>query len=392
VRCLITIQIVALLINLSIVPMDALSDDTVASLNQALSDLPADSSVFEIPEGIYHIARTWTISRDHIMIRGAGIGKTVLIRQPGFTGHLISVYSEGSTITGLTIDGNGRGQTPKMGPELSLHRPRETAQAIEVKNFAHVGIAVYQPECRVTRCQITGLGGDTDTMGVWYGAGTSTDSPIMIDHNTITGSGIYCTGGIVTIADNRLSGNHCTSSSGGGQIDIGNAFTTNTVATITGNTILSGGNIKSGGVDLGGGTFTVTNNTIRGQGTSGIGVGHNVIKATITGNTISNCGRYFSEKNRPQVRSGIYVLYGAANIEISGNRIFDDQPTKTQTWGIILVPPPARPDPRFLPKAMEHIIIKDNDLRGNVHGEGLLDESGARDRTISGNEPFQANR
>jgi hypothetical protein len=85
-------------------------------------------------------------------------------------------------------------------------------------------------------------------------------------------------------------------------------------------------------------------------------------------------------------------MYGAANVEISGNRCFDDQPNKTQTWGVILVPPPTRPDPRFSPRAMDHIAIKDNDLRGNIHPEGLLDESGARDKTFSSNLPARANR
>jgi hypothetical protein len=392
-RFFIIIQVGALLINLSITRADTLPVDAVASLNQALSELSANSSVFEIAEGTYHIASTWTVSRDHITVRGAGIGKTVLIREPGFSGHLICMNGEDSMITALTIDGNGRGQSVKMGPELALHKPREVAQGIEVKNFAHIGIAVFPSECRVSQCRISGLGDDTDTMGIWHDAGpTSTDSTIMIDHNTVTGSGIYCTGGTITITNNQLSGNHCTSSSGGGQMDIGNAFTTNTVATISGNTILNGGNIKACGIEMGGGTFTIANNTIRGHGASGIGLGHNAIKATITGNTVSNSGRYIAEKNKPQCRSAIYILYGAANVEISGNRCFDDQPNKTQTWGIILVPPPTRPDPRFSPRSMEHIVVRDNDLRGNLHAEGLLDESMARDRTISGNLPAQANR
>jgi hypothetical protein len=368
------------------------TNDSVPALAQALSQLPADRSVLDLAEGVYTIASTWTISRDHITIRGAGMGKTVLIREPGFIGAMISMNGGGSTISGVTIDGNGRGQTVKMGPELALHKPKEVAQAIEVKNFTHIGIAVFPSECRVTQCRITGLGDDTDTMGIWHDAGpTSTDSTIMIDHNTVTGSGIYCTGGMITIANNQLSGNHCTSSSGGGQMDIGNAFTTNTVATITGNTILSGGNIKAGGIETGGGTFTVTNNTIRDHGSAGIGIGHNAIKATITGNTIANSGRNIAERNKPQCRSGIYVLYGAANIEISGNQCFDDQQNKTQTWGIIFVPPPTRPDPRFSPRAAEHIVVKDNDLRGNIHPEGLLEQSRAQNRLISGNFPSQAN-
>ena len=112
-------------------------------------------------------------------------------------------------------------------------------------------------------------------------------------------------------------------------MDIGNAFTTNTIAIINGNSIVDGCNIKSGGIEMGGGDFTVTNNTIRNHGLAGIGVGHNAIRATITGNTVSNSGHYIADKNKPQCRAGIYVMYGAGNVEISRNRCFDDQPSKT---------------------------------------------------------------
>ena len=155
--------------------------------------------------------------------------------------------------------------------------------------------------------------------------------------------------------------------------------------------LLTGDGIKTGGLELGGGNFTVTNNTIRNHGSCRIGIGHNVIGARIAGNTISNCGRNLAERNRPQCRSGIYVGYGASNIVILRNRCFDDETNKTQTYGVILAPPSARADPRFAAKATEHVTIRDNDLRGNIHPEGLLDQSGARDKTVSGNLPRQAN-
>jgi hypothetical protein len=227
-------------------------------------------------------------------------------------------------------------------------------------------------------------------MAIWHDAGRiSTDSTIMIDHNIIKNTGLYGTGGRITIAENQLSGEP---NPGGGQMDIGNAYTTNTVGVIRGNTVINGGTLMTGGIELGGGTFTVANNTVRSHGLAGIGIGHNVIRAEITGNVISNSGQNVNDKHRPQCRSGIYVGYGATNIFISGNRCFDDQADKTQTWGVILVSPPATPDPRFAARPAEHIVITDNDLRGNIHPEGLLDESGARDRRVLGNLPSQANR
>jgi len=360
------------------------SEDSVPAFARALSELPPGSSVLELPEGTYTIGSTWTIRRTGITIRGAGIGKTVLTRDPTFTGPLVIIGAENSSITNLTIDGK---RTVNM---VFLARTGDVADTIEVKGFTHIGIAVPPSGsgCRISNCLITGPTTQT-TMAIWHDAGrTSTDSTIMIDHNVIKNTGLYGTGGQITIADNQISGEP---NPGGGQIDIGNAFTTNTVAFITGNSILNGGTVRTGGIEMGGGSFTVTNNIVRNHGLAGMGVGHNVIRATITGNTVSNSGHDIADKNRPQCRSGIYVLYGAANVEISGNRCFDDQPNKTQTWGIILCGPPMRPDPRFSPKAIEHLVMKGNDLRGNIHSEGLLDEGRVRDKLVSGNLPSQAN-
>jgi hypothetical protein len=290
--------------------------------------------------------------------------------------------AENSTLSNLTLDGNGTRRV------LFLNRSGITADTLEVKNFTYIGIAVPASDCRVTKCRISGPPTQT-TMSIWHDAGKGlTESTIMIDHNIIRNTGVYGTGGRITITDNQISGEP---NPGGGQMDIGNAYTTNTVGVITGNTITNGGTLMTGGIELGGGSFTVANNTVRSHGLGGIGIGHNVIRAEITGNIISNSGQNLADKHQPQCRSGIYVGYGATNILISGNRCFDDQPNKTQTWGVILLSPPARADPRFAPKAMEHVVIRDNDLRGNIHPEGLLDESRARDKRIFGNLPPQAN-
>jgi hypothetical protein len=372
-------------------PSSAASEDSVPALARALAELPAESSVLEIPEGLYTVGSTWVVSKARITIRGAGPGKTTLMRDPNFNGVLVKMDGEGSTLSSLTLDGN------RTGTVLSLNRAGVTVNSLDVKNFTHVGIAVPASGCRITNCTITALLDPTPaSMGIWHDAGRGpTDATIVIDHNTIKGNGlngIYCTGGSVTIEGNRLSRNHIITSTGGGQIDVGNAFTTNTNAIISGNTVLDGGGIKTGGLELGGGKFRVTGNTIRNHGSGGIGLGHNVTDATVTGNTISNCGRNVNDRNTPQNRSGIYVGYGATNLVITGNRCFDDQRNKTQTYGVILVPPPRRTDPRFAPRATEHVVIKDNDLRGNVHPEGLFDQSGARNRTVSANFPSQANR
>ena len=362
----------------------AAAQDSVPALAKALAELPPDSTVLEIPEGLYTIGSNWVISRPGVTIHGAGVGKTILTRDPSLDGVLIKMDAEGSKLSNLTVNGNGTATV------LSLNRVNVTADTLEVKNFAHIGIAVPASGCRITNCTVTGINDPSaQTIGIWQDAGRGpTDATIMIDHNTIKDNGlngIYCTGGKVTITGNQLTGNHRITSTGGGQIDVGNAFTTNTVAVISGNTVLNGGGVKTGGLELGGGRFTVTGNTIRNHGSGGIGIGQNVIGATVRANIISNCGQNLNDRNNPQNRSGIYIGYGATKVVISGNRCFDDQPNKTQTYGVILVPPPRRPDPRFMSKSTEHIVIRENDFRGNINSQGLLDQSGARDKLISAN-------
>jgi len=369
----------------------ALSEDSVPELARTVSEASADRSVVDIPEGVYTIGTTWVISRPGVIIRGAGRGKTILMRDPQFAGVLVKMDAEGSTISNLTLDGKGTSTV------IGLDAARVAADTIEVKNFTHIGIAVPASGCRITNSVVSGFGSaEAPSMGIWHDAGKlPTNSTITIDHSAVTNNGmcgIYCTGGEVVVANNVISGNHIIANPGGGQIDIGNAFTRNTVATIKGNTITDGGAPKAGGIELGGGKFTVVKNTIRNHGASGVGLGHNAIGAVIADNTISNCGRNVADANKPQNRAGIYIMYGAENVEIAGNRCFDDQAKKTQTYGIILAPPPVRADPRFAPRAIDHVVVRGNDLRGNLHPEGLLNQSNARDRMISANLPTHANR
>jgi len=60
--------------------------------------------------------------------------------------------------------------------------------------------------------------------------------------------------------------------------------------------------LRTGGIETGGGSFTVINNIIRNYGRAGIWVGHNAVLATITGNAISNSDDYLADKNEPPQR------------------------------------------------------------------------------------------
>ena len=106
-------------------------EDSVSQLARALADLSADSSVVDLPEGLYTIESTWVISKPGVTIRGAGTGKTILMRDPKFNGVLVKIDAEGSTLSNLMLDGNGTATV------LSLNGAGITADTLDIKT-SHV--------------------------------------------------------------------------------------------------------------------------------------------------------------------------------------------------------------------------------------------------------------
>ena len=110
------------------------------------------------------------ISKPGVTIHGAGLGKTILKRDPNFSGALVRMDGESITLSNLTFDGNG------TRTAVFLNRAGATADTVEVKNFTHIGIAVPASGCRITQCLITGFGtAGASSMGIWYDAGKVAD-------------------------------------------------------------------------------------------------------------------------------------------------------------------------------------------------------------------------
>lgn len=308
---------------------------------------------------------------------GQGIGKTVLRRAPGFTGIMIAVSAPNVTLSGFTLDCQG------AGDGIVLDGNGDGVDTVEVQDSPHISIGVRGANCVINNCNLHAANYSGAPVGLWRDAGFIDSTTLLtVTNSTFTHVGVYANGGQLVFKNNTVTQtpNHC-----GGQTDIGNAYYTNTVAYVTGNTIFNGGDICTGGMEFGGGTFTVQNNTVYGHGGSGIGLGHNCIAATVTGNTIYDNGYNTGDTNVPQDRGGIYIMYGAQNVTVTGNKCYDDQVQKTQTYGVILTPVPAVPDPRWLAVDSNHITITHNDLRGNLNG-AVLNLSKGSDVTVSGNQ------
>lgn len=135
-----------------------------------------------------------------------------------------------------------------------------------------------------------------------------------------------------TVSGNTIqSGNACAVGCGG----VGDGPPANH-GTITGNTIVGATQGNNTCMVLGGQDVTVSGNTCRGSGQAGIVwlAGSNPVPVQgilITGNTISNCGLANAG------HSGIEFFSSSGtfqNIDVIGNRVYDDQVTKTCSYGI----------------------------------------------------------
>jgi sugar lactone lactonase YvrE len=280
------------------------------------------------PAGTTIVTSPINISSPITQVQGAGIGKTIFVRGTGLTLPMFNIIAPNCTVSGITVDS---GSNPSA-QALVLTGSGSCVAGAEFKNF-YIAIESRAAGNNVSSCAFTNSSGLLNfavhrDMGL-----TDTSSTVTIDSNTSTGACWYFTGGVVFFTNNNISG---APNPSGGQVDIGNAFSSNTIATITGNSVHDGGLPKTGGFELGGGTFTVTSNSVYNHGLSGIGVGHNASNVSISHNTVYNSGQYLTDTNVPQDRSGVYVLGGVQGINISYNNFFDNQSPHTQTYGIIL--------------------------------------------------------
>lgn len=127
------------------------------------------------------------------------------------------------------------------------------------------------------------------------------------------------------------------------------------------------------GIALGGSDISITNNFV--QGASTVGIGYTVTDTApqrgvrIIGNTTKNNSQLI-----PGTHGGIELYLapggnaGMSDIIIQGNHSYDDQPTKTQAWGVGVALYGQK-------TGYSNVFIEGNDVIGNLTG-GILNNAG----------------
>jgi hypothetical protein len=293
---------------------------------------------------------------------------TVIQRSTTLNDEMLYMPGEGSTIINCTIDGNGVNNTVNVYADLDLAGTNSVGSHVRAINGRAISIAVDGTDARLTGSTIIGIGTSTlQTYGVWAIA----HKTVMIDHNTISGTGIDgigFDGPNTQVVGNHLFNIHCYTGIGGGAIAQYSGTGTTNGDLIEGNTIDTGCATNSSGLELNGNNTSVVGNVIQNQYFLGAiaQAGHGYL---FSGNLIRNSS-YAGVNAAP----GLQINPGVSHVVISGaNRIIDDQATPTQRWGILIQP-----------GASDYIEISGNEITGNVTAQ-IADAGTGLHKSIQGN-------
>jgi hypothetical protein len=232
--------------------------------------------------------------------------------------------------------------------------------------------------------------------GVALGGGGTNPGPARIFDNIFN-----CPASIENIIDLalwldvRVANNTITNGTTNGVLfsnGIGDGPPANKV-TITGNRIFGNPASSTSCIALGGSDLTITANTCSDAGGPGILIAVNNTTGeqkslVIRGNIVKNTSRFGSGG----AHSGIeFYLQPGGSSALSGvivkrNKIYDDQGSPTQAYGIVLAPSGAQTT------GYSNFTIEGNDVRGNKTGGILNNASGAKGILIRRNRGFKGMR
>jgi nitrous oxidase accessory protein NosD len=299
------------------------------SIQAAHDALPATGgSILLAANTTYVITAQINLTKPNVHISAPSWG-TILRRDPAFTtGGLLVVSGVGSIVEGFTIDGNS---VVHNVAELGVTGNSSLIRNMQIINSAgSIFLSMAGQNSRATGNTITGLGTSLATQrgqGIW----AFNHQTVMIDHNVISGintSAIGCDGEGSQIIGNTMTNCHTWTGGPGGAMYFGTAGNppVGNAMSIIGNYI-GGGGPQAQGIEVWMPNTMVSGNVIENVPEQSIILFTSA--ATITGNTIRNCGATANI-------DAIYVPAGITDFVISGNHIYDDRATPIMRAGIYI--------------------------------------------------------
>jgi hypothetical protein len=298
------------------------------SIQAAVDQLPSTGGEVRLSANTTYVITTPIVSsKPNVRISGAGWG-TVLKHDPSLNDLMLDLAGANCVVEGFTIDGNsvvGTFFEIYVRGDNSLVRDMQFINSAAAANLGLIG-----QNSRATGNTIKGMGVSLSTergYGIWAVGHTT----VMIDHNTITGTGIDgigFDGQGSQVLGNYVSGCHCWSGGQGGQIasyfgagKLGNGAGASSC--IVDNYVGPAGHSSGSGIESWSPGAVLSGNTLEGTQVAAITVFGK--GTTITGNSI---------RNGATTADALVVVGGVTDFVISGNRIADDRTPATMRYAI----------------------------------------------------------
>ena len=343
------------------------------SIQAAIDALPVTGGEVRLSANTtYTLTAGVSTSKPNVTLTAPGWG-TVIRRASSFTtGILLRVVGAGSVVENLTVDGNNVIPSNYGGyAEMALGGASSIVRNCQfINSRGTMNLNLSGADAAALFNTITGPGVDLG-LETGYGIWAITGATVLIEGNTITGVGIDAIGFDgpgSRVVSNRISGCHCYTGGGGGQIGYYNSNGTR-MAIIANNHFGPAGGPAGGGIEMTGQRCICIGNTVDGSQSYGIQVTASSGHIIVADNMVYNVG-----SGSPGLIDGILIGPNVSDVVITGNRISDDQATKTMNHCLGVAAGSG-----------DNIVIADNIFGSRVSASPMSDGSTGLNKIITNN-------